>query len=173
MDAEMMSGFCPNCGSHLAQVWLYRFLNFPKPNMRRGHTMGKEALYALDPMRIVKEFDNCELRLVELEGKVIGSALCYYNALIQHKAFHGWPQWDFRSDAIFFYIDALITNKNFSKTPTMYDMIHNHPDNPKLKKDWEDAEILVRELDRMALRFGAAMAPIPGPQYPKSYLKEE
>lgn len=160
MDAEMMSGFCPNCGSHLGQVWLYRFLHYPKPNLRRGHTLGKEALYALDPAKIVKSHEKCELRMVELDERVIGVALCYYNACIDHKAFQGWPQWDFKSNAVFFYIDELITNKNFSKTPTMYDMIHNHPDNPKLKRDWDNAEVLVRELDRLALNFGAGMPPV-------------
>ena len=159
MDAKLMSGFCPNCSSHLGQIWYYRFLNFPKPNLRRGHTFGKESLYALDPARFVKEYKKCELRLVELDGDVIGVALCYFDALVNHKAFHGWPKWDFRSNIVCIYIDELLTNKNFSKTPAMFDILHNHPENPKLERDWENAEVLVRELNREAQEFYSSFPP--------------
>ena len=153
MDSGLMDGICPQCGTKMSQIWFYRFLQFPKPNLYRGHMPGSETLYLLDPTSIVKEFTRCDLRLLMLNETPIGCVLQYTNATVSHKAFGGWPEKDFQTDILAFYIDGLITRESMRSDISANATIYQDGPKQEAEDDWWDAEVVVRELDRLTSAF--------------------
>lgn len=153
MDAGLLDGICPQCGNQTSQIWFYRFMPFPKPNLYSGHMPGSETLYQYDPANIVKEFDRCDLRLLKLNDNPIGCMLFYENALVDKKAFHGWPQKDFRCNIAAFFIDNLITRDAPCVIQLENEQEEQGSEVVHPTEDSCDAEAVVRELNRLALDY--------------------
>ena len=114
---------------------------------------GSETLYLLDPTSIVKEFTRCDLRLLMLNETPIGCVLQYTNATVSHKAFGGWPEKDFQTDILAFYIDGLITRESMRSDISANATIYQDGPKQEAEDDWWDAEVVVRELDRLTSAF--------------------
>lgn len=153
MNAGLLDGICPQCGNRTSQVWFYRFMPFPKPNLYSGHMPGSENLYQYDPANIVKEFERCDLRLLLLNDKPIGTMLFYTNALVVKSAFHGWPDKDFRANIVAFFIDSLITRDAVRANEADGAWVNQGNIKAEAEEDSREAEVVVRELNRLAQEY--------------------
>lgn len=151
--AKMHTGICPKCDDHSAQIWVYDFQQFPKPNIKSGaHRFGAEELYRIDPMDIIVDPARGDLRQIELDGVVIGHAYSYEDASVRHDAFNGWPRTDFKSNVLFMAIDQLDTREPlripFFGVPNV-----DFPEGSLLAYDWQDAKTVARALKEASENF--------------------
>lgn len=151
--AKMHTGICPKCDDHSAQIWVYDFANFPKPNIRNAtHRFGTEELYRIDPAEIIVDPARGDLRQLEMDGVVIGHVFCYQDTMVRHDAFNGWPRNDFKSNVLFFYIDQLDTREPL-RIPFYGVPNSDFPEDSLLPYDWQDARVVTRELRNAAEKF--------------------